>query len=59
MKLIRSWLGGLAGTIPFFATVKNWVEKFIQGKDSTKITPGDKGLKPQHFGKVEAVAFIV
>lgn len=59
MKLIlRSWLGGLAGTIPFFATVKNWVVKFIQGKDSTKITP-DKGLKPQHFGKVEAVAFIV
>lgn len=59
MKLIRSWLGGLAGTIPFFATVKNLVVKFIQGKDSTKITPGDKGLKPQHFGKVEAVAFIV
>lgn len=59
MKLIRSWLGGLAGTIPFFATVKNLVVKFIQGKDSTKITPGDKGLKPQHFSKVEAVAFIV
>lgn len=58
MKLIRSWLGGLAGTIPFFATVKNLVVKFIQGKDSTKITL-DKGLKPQHFSKVEAVAFIV
>lgn len=48
MKLIRSWLGGWAGTIPFFATVKNWVEKFIQGKDSTKNNPG-QGFKTSTF----------
>lgn len=48
MKLIRSWLGGLAGTIPFFPTVKNWVEKFIQGKDSTKNNPR-QGFKTSIF----------
>lgn len=48
MKLIRSWLRGLAGTIPFFATVKNWVVKFIQGKDSTENNPG-QGFKTSTF----------
>lgn len=49
MKLIRSWLGGLAGTIPFFATVKNWVVKFIQGKDSTESNPWRQGFKTSTF----------
>lgn len=44
MKLIRLWLGGLVGIIFFFVIVKNWVVKFIQGKDSIKIIL-DKGLK--------------
>lgn len=48
MKLIRSWLGGLAGTIPFFATVKNLVVKLIQGKDSTENNPG-QGFKTSTF----------
>lgn len=57
MKLIRSWLGCLLGTIPFFATVKNWAVKFNQDKDSTEDNPRQEFKTST--SKEEAVAFIV
>lgn len=55
---IKIMVRGFGWNNSFLCNCEEFGCKIHSGQGQYKLTP-DKGLKPQHFGKVEAVAFIV